>query len=123
MRNITWLWMVLVVGFVLLPDGALAKDKKPGGGKKKAKAEVVTDLGTMTITGTIKADGENAKLIADDNTEYILGIATALANKDKNDQKVTITGTVTQIGKDKWLSASAPAIDNVNKPAPPKAEK
>jgi len=124
MRRVEWFVVVLAVGLVFGADGVFAKGK--GGGKKnKHKAdEPALEIGkAMTITGTIKADGDNVKLIAEDKTEYMLAISTALANKEKNGQKVTITGTVTEIAGKKWLSADAQAENKDVKPADNKAAK
>jgi hypothetical protein len=131
MRKFICVAIVLAAGLVVGVDGAFAKGNKGGaaGGGKKGKrkgdvsAPAVVVGQSMTIAGTVKVDGDTVKLIAEDKTEYLLAISTALANKDKNGQKVTITGTVTEISGKKWLSADPKAEDKTDKAVEKKAGK
>jgi len=125
---LTWFVMVLALGLVFGSDAAFAKGDGEGGGKGKGKmkmkrkgkdkTEAVQPASiseSMTVGGKIVVDGEVVKLVADDGKEYMLAASTALANKEKNGQKATISGTVTEIEGKKWISADTTGSSDAGK--------
>lgn len=112
---------VLVLGLLVCTDGAFAKGSK-GGKKDKHASKPAPIQPEETIKGTIKVDGEKVLLVAEDKTEYLLSASAAEANKKKNGEAVSLTGTVTTIEGKKWLTVPvvlpppAPAGGGVIKP-------
>ncbi len=74
------LWMLVAVAMLGFGASAMAKEK---GGDKGPKPTPVT------VSGTVKVDGDIVKIIADDKTEYILAKQNAETYKAKDGEKVT----------------------------------
>ena len=92
------LWMLVIVAVFVCGAGAWAKDKPTGGDKGKA---------LTTINGTLKVDGENITVAADDGATYVLKSKNdkALAEiKAKDGQKLELKGKVTEQDGTKTLT-------------------
>jgi hypothetical protein len=88
------LWMLVAVAMLGCGASALAKEKAAGGDKAGPKPTPVT------ISGTVKVDGEAVKIITEDKTEYILAGKTAADYKAKDGEKVTDLKGMCKEGKD-----------------------
>ena len=81
------LWMLVLAAFVGfgVTQSAVAREKKAKGEKPLPVA----------VNGTIKVDGDNVTLVADDATYTLAGNATVVADyKAKDGQKVEVKGIV-----------------------------
>lgn len=87
------LWMLVLAAFVGFGATQVAVAK----GKAKGEKPV-----PVTISGTVKVDGEMVKLVADDG-EYCLGGAGAAEYKAKDGQKVEVKGVVKEADGKKTL--------------------
>jgi hypothetical protein len=87
------LWMLVAVAVLGFSVSAMAKDKAAGGDKGPKPTPV-------TVTGTVKVDGEVVKIVTEDKTEYILAKPSAEAYKAKDGEKVTDLKGMCKEGKD-----------------------
>ncbi|MCX7008010.1 MAG: hypothetical protein NTY53_12315 [Kiritimatiellaeota bacterium] len=87
------LWMLVAVAMLGFGVSTMAKDK-PAGGDKGAKPTPVT------VSGTVKVDGDVVKIVTEDKTEYILAKSCADAYKAKDGEKVTDLKGMCKEGKD-----------------------
>ncbi len=117
MSKIVLVSLVMLMGLVFCAGDIMAKGNSgEGKGKKKRKRQQQSETvqpssvgENRTISGRIAVDGDVVKLVADDGKEYQLAASTAMANKEKNGQKVAITGTVTEIEGRSWFSGESAA--------------
>ena len=72
------LWMLVLSAFVAFgATNVMAKDDKGAKGSP------------VTVTGTVKVDGDVVKIVTEDKTEYILSKHCAETYKTKDGEKVT----------------------------------
>jgi len=86
------LWMLVAVAVLGFGVSTMAKDKTTG--DKGSKATPVT------VTGTVKVDGDTVKIITEDKTEYTLTTKSAADYKSKDGEKVTDLKGMCKEGKD-----------------------
>jgi len=84
------LWMLVAVAVLGFGVSTMAKDKTTGSSKATP----------VTVTGTVKVDGDVVKIIADDKTEYTLTTKSAADYKSKDGEKVTDLKGMCKEGKD-----------------------
>jgi len=87
------LWMLVAVAVLGFGVSTMAKDKAPGGDKGAKPTPV-------TVTGTVKVDGDVVKIVTEDKTEYILVGKAATDYKAKDGEKVTDLKGQCKEGKD-----------------------
>ena len=87
------LWMLVAVAMLGFGANAMAKEKAAGGDKGAKPTPV-------TVSGTVKVDGDVVKIVTEDKTEYILAKSCAEAYKAKDGEKVTDLKGMCKEGKD-----------------------
>lgn len=87
------LWMLVAVAVLGFGVSTMAKEKAAGGDKGPKPMPV-------TVSGTVKVDGETVKIVAEDKTEYILVGKAATDYKAKDGEKVTDLKGMCKEGKD-----------------------
>ena len=87
------LWMLVAVAVLGCGVSVMAKDKAATGDKGAKPTPV-------TVSGTVKVDGDVVKIVADDKTEYILAKQSAETYKSKDGEKVTDLKGMCKEGKD-----------------------
>jgi len=88
------LWMLVAVAMLGFGASAMAKEKAAGGDKGGPKPTPVT------VSGTVKVDGDIVKIVTEDKTEYILAKQNAETYKSKDGEKVTDLKGLCKEGKD-----------------------